>query len=409
MLDNPIIKFEHQTLKIGDHPSFKKKHWEALIKLNNDNEGNYFSIIPNGVRFNQFVGVIKVANCIIEILPKIDDSDGDENWQGLLTKMLQKCGNLKVQTSSEARLKKSNLNLVELYFENFLIEVERLIHNGLIKKYRINNGNVLALKGRLHFGQNIKRNLIHKERFYTSHIVYDVDHKLHQILAVAINIIDLLSKNSSILDKCKRVQFAFPECEKINVSEATFKSMKFDRKNSPYTRALELARLIILQYSPNITSGPENMISILFDMNKLWEDYVLRVLKETSPEGVKVLGERSKPFWGNNRLEPDIVLEKNNEVYIIDTKWKKPEKKAAIEDLRQVYAYGRYWKSKKVMLLYPGNKTFEIAEFQDNNSDKIIGYRSFVSVFSKENGENKLNKKMGKEIFDMFLNISKKK
>lgn len=403
MIKDTIIKFEHETLKIGDHPSFKRKHWHALIKLNNENEGNYFTIKPNGVKFNQFVGVIKVANCTIEILPKVDNGIGDNNWQGLLTKMLQKCGNLKVQTSSNAKLKKSNLNLIELYFEDFLNEVDTLIHKGLVKKYRINTGNILALKGRMHFSQNIKRNLVHKERFYTSHEVYDVDHKIHQILSVALNTIDLLSRNLSILDKCKRVRFAFPHCKKINVTELTFKSIAIDRKASPYLRALELARLIILEYSPNISSGKESMISILFDMNKLWEEYILKILREASPKGIKVLGKRSKLFWKSNRLEPDIILQKDNDIYIIDTKWKHPEKKTSIKDLRQVYAYGRYWKSSKVMLLYPGEKPIEYAEFKDDNDEKIMGYRSFVSVVSKQNGVLKINNNMAKEIYQMIL------
>ena len=403
MIKDTIVKFEHETLKIGDHPSFKRKHWQALIKLNNENDGNYFTIKPNGIKFNHFVGVIKVANCTIEILPKVDNGNGDNNWQGLLTKMLQKCGNLKVQTSSNAKLKKSNLNLIELYFEDFLNEVDTLIHNGLIKKYRINTGNILALKGRMHFSQNIKRNLVHKERFYTSHEVYDVDHKIHQILAVALNTIDLLSRNLSILDKLKRIQFAFPDCKKINVTELTFKNIRIDRKVSPYIRALELARLIILEYSPNISSGKESMISILFDMNKLWEEYVLKILKEASPKGVEVLGKRSKLFWKSNRLEPDIILQKDDDIYIIDTKWKHPEKKASIEDLRQIYAYGRYWKSDRVMLLYPGEKSMEYADFKDGNDNKIIGCRSFVSVVSNQNGNIELNENMAEEIFDMII------
>ena len=397
----PIIKFEHQTLKIGDYPNFKREHWNKLIKLNDENEGKYFSIIPNGVRFNQFVGVIKIDNCTIEILPKIDASDGESTWQELLTKMLQKCGRLKVQTFSESKLKKSNLNLIELYFEDFLNEVESLLNDGLIKKYRLFSGNVLALKGRLHFSQNIKMNLVHKERFYTSHEVYDVNHKIHQILSVALNIIDLLSRNSSILDKCKRVQYAFPECKKINVSETTLKSIKFDRKTSPYLRAIELARLIILRYSPNITSGSENMISILFDMNKLWEEYILKVLKDSSPAGVEVLGKKTKLFWKTNKLEPDIVLKKGEETYIIDTKWKKPEKAVEIQDLRQVYTYGKFWNSKKVMLLYPGNsQNYDSAEFEDDTKNKIRCYRYFGSVVSNNNGIAELNNKLGREIHE---------
>ena len=47
--------------------------------------------------------------------------------------------------------------------------------------------------------------------------------------------------------------------------------------------------------------------------------------------------------------------EENEETFIVDTKWKRPtNKSASIEDLRQMYAYGRYWDSDKLMLLYPG-------------------------------------------------------
>jgi len=161
-----------------------------------------------------------------------------------------------------------------------------------------------------------------------------------------------------------------------------------------------------LEYSPNISSGKESMISILFDMNKLWEEYVLKVLKESSPAGMKVLGKRSKLFWKSNRLEPDIVLQKNNEIYIIDTKWKHPNKKASIEDLRQIYAYGKYWKSNKVMLLYPGKKPLEFSKFEDDNDNEIIGYRTFVSVVSKQNGVIKLNDRMAHQIFDVISHLT---
>ena len=105
----------------------------------------------------------------------------------------------------------------------------------------------------------------------------------------------------------------------------------------------------------------------------------------------------------NHTLNLDIILQKDDDIYIIDTKWKHPEKKASIEDLRQVYAYGRYWKSNRVMLLYPGEKSMEYADFKDGNDNKIMGYRSFVSVVSEQNGVIKLNNNMAEEIFDMIL------
>jgi 5-methylcytosine-specific restriction enzyme subunit McrC len=59
--------------------------------------------------------------------------------------------------------------------------------------------------------------------------------------------------------------------------------------------------------------------------------------------------------------------------YVIDTKWKQPKNNAAsVNDLRQMYAYSRFWKSTKAMLLYPGqsiNKKFE--NYHNNKHDQM--------------------------------------
>ncbi|MDO7173715.1 5-methylcytosine restriction system specificity protein McrC [Mariniflexile sp. AS56] len=153
--------------------------------------------------------------------------------------------------------------------------------------------------------------------------------------------------------------------------------IQINRKTAPYERALELAKLIILNYSPDINKGEQKMIALLFDMNQLWEEYVLHQLRkyaQNNPEqNWTITGQESKTFYGSYRtIRPDIVLKRNGETIIIDTKWKRPKNKAAsIEDLRQMYAYARFWDTKKVMLLYPG-------EAYDS------GYNSYPNPFDPE-------------------------
>ena len=81
-----------------------------------------------------------------------------------------------------------------------------------------------------------------------------------------------------------------------------------------------------------------------------------RYAQKHPEEQWEVTGQSSKVFYGSTRtIRPDIVLKKGEETIIIDTKWKRPTNKAAsIEDLRQMYVYARFWKTNKVMLLYPG-------------------------------------------------------
>ena len=55
----------------------------------------------------------------------------------------------------------------------YIQEINKLLHIGLVKKYRKETNNVKALKGKLEFAGNIRKNLVHKERFYTTHQVYN--------------------------------------------------------------------------------------------------------------------------------------------------------------------------------------------------------------------------------------------
>ncbi|MDG1658662.1 MAG: restriction endonuclease [Crocinitomicaceae bacterium] len=376
---NQLDVYEHGRLII-DEEVFTRKHWKAFVKLNTVQDGAYFDVLHNGLKFKQYVGVLQVDGLLVHIHPKADKDDDDSRWKGVLLQMLKACGKVKAQTAGNARLKKQNINLLEVYFEYYLKEMEGLIHAGLVKKYRKETSNVKALKGKLEFAGNIRKNLVHKERFYTTHQVYDANHKLHQVLNHALEIVSQFTRATRLNDKCRRVQLAFPDVDMINPTAQNINAIKIDRKTAPYERALELAKFIILNYSPDINRGQQKMIALLFNMNELWEEYVLKMLKRYSREHPEkcwsVHGQESKRFYGSYRtIRPDIVLrrgdEENEETFVVDTKWKRPtNKSASIEDLRQMYAYGRFWDSDKLMLLYPGELYDSGYEHYPNKHDQ---------------------------------------
>ena len=408
-----ITVYEHDRLTT-DHASFKTRHLNALLKLNEYHNFDYFDPIPNGVKFKQYVGIIQVDGLSIEILPKSDKDDSSADWKGLLLQMLKACGHLKASSVGAANVKRQHLNLLEVYFELYLTEIESLIHRGLVKKYRKNTGNVKALKGKLEFAGNIRYNLVHKERFYTTHQVYDRDHLLHQTLAYALEILEQFSKGSYLFDRCKRVLLNFPETSPLKVTKKQIEGIVLNRKTAPYNQALELARLIILNYSPDISTGREKMISLLFDMNRLWEEFILiQIRKELAGTSYSVKGQDSQTFIGSNYLKPDVVIqhdEDSKKVYIIDTKWKRPtNQSSSISDLRQMYTYNRFWNAKKAMLLYPGEsknnsfKPFETEDFfRDNDQTTSITHlckSGFVSILDEN---NKLSDTIGKQVLDLL-------
>lgn len=396
MLNHSIISvFEHQRLYVGES-GFKQVHLDALLKLNELHDGNYFEPISKGIKFNQYVGVIQVNGLTIEINPKADKDDEDYKWKGVLLKMLKSCGKLNAKSLGGANVKRQHLNLLEVYFELYLLELDVLIRKGFIKQYRNQTNNTKALKGKLEFAGHIQKNVIHKERFYTTHQVYDTNHFLHQVLQKALSIVDQFTKGTRLYDVTKRVLLNFPKTFSQNITIQQLNSLKLDRKSQHYQSALEIARLIILNYSPDISSGNEKMLSLLFDMNELWETYILKQLQKACiGTDIKVSGQESKSFWGANRLRPDVVLRKGDQTYIIDTKWKRPKNNtASISDLRQMYAYCRFWDAEKALLLYPGedrDNNFKIYQTDDYLRDEAHNHSQithqckigFVSVLDK--------------------------
>jgi len=404
-----IQVFEHSFLSIGEK-GFETHHFVALSKLNSLHEYQYFDLKHNGVVFKQFVGVIQVDNLTIEILPKTDryeseDKDSKTKWRDVLLEMLKVTRKLKIQQVGQANVSRQSIHLLDIYFEWFLSEVQLLIQQGLIKQYYKETSNVKALKGKLEFAGHIQKNLVHKERFYTTHQVYDKDHLIHQILGQALDIIAHLSKGTYLYSKCKTVQLNFPEVKESRANESTFSKVPKSRKTAPYETALSIARMIILNYAPNISSGSEKMLALLFDMNNLWEEYVLvRIKQAAQGTGIEVHGQNSKSFWNGIKIRPDIVLEKDNKVaLIIDTKWKNiDDSTPSTHDLRQMYVYNEYWKSTRSLLLYP------------SNSNSLNDFRSFVQIkedlnhqcglgrISILNNEGKLDESIGKHLVDLL-------
>lgn len=399
-----IQVFEYQKLKYDDNSSFKKHHFDSMVLYNEKNQNKYFTIVHKGVLFNSYVGVIQIGGLTIEILPKADRNDMTDKdaWQSVLLNMLKVCKHIAIDNVSETNLKKRYNSILDIYFEMYLNEIENLVKRGLIKKYRRVQSNQLALKGKLVFSHNIQKNLIHKERFFCEHQVYDKDHLIHQVLLKGLLILENLLGNE-LKDKLNRLLFEFQDYQELKVNKTHFDKIKNDRKSAPYGRALDIAKMIILNYSPNLNSGNENMLTLLFDMNKLWEEYIYRIIQKHKPEGYEVSFQNSDKFWEHKTIRPDIVItSKGKEKFVIDTKWKIVDSNnPSDDDLKQMFTYNLHWETEKSMLLYPKinqeDSDFGIYHYNDLKKKCKLG---FVNVLH----QNKLreNKDIVIEILSKY-------
>lgn len=396
-----IQVFEYQKLRYDDSGIFRKHHFDAMVKFNELQQNKYFTIIHKGIRFGNYVGVIQIGGLTIEILPKADNNENaDKNlWQNILLNMLKVCKHIQVESISETQLKKRYHSILDVYFELYLNEVERLVKKGMIKKYRKNQSNQNALKGKLLFAQNIQQNLVHKERFYCEHQVYDKNHLLHQILYKGLLVLKTFV-NDSLKDKLNRLLFEFQDFENINIQKKHFDKIIIDRKNHDYQKAIDIAKIIILNYSPSLNYGNENLLTLLFDMNALWEEYIFRILQKHKTDEMEVSFQNSDKFWENKRIRPDIVLKTKDDIFVIDTKWKIIEaNNPSDDDLKQMFVYNLHWKAEKTLLLYPKTNQIDsnFGTFHFDNLGKKCKL-GFVDITNEMTIKN--SKIVAKEIFE---------
>jgi 5-methylcytosine-specific restriction enzyme subunit McrC len=145
----------------------------------------------------------------------------------------------------------------------------------------------------------------------------------------------------------------------IRATEQTFARIRPDRKTQPYQTALNLSRLLLLGYRADVRGGGDHVLSILFDMNALFEAFIFRQLKAVENDTLRVERQQSTYFWANKRVRPDILIRQRDEQggevnYIVDTKWKVLETlQPADDDLKQMYVYNQYYRAAKSVLLYP--------------------------------------------------------
>jgi len=369
-----ITVFEHQSVKLNqviDGIEFNSTMLKALQSYYGDNGVPYFTLIHNGVKFNEYVGVIQVGKTIIEVLPKADNSqkgaDEKRKWRDILIDMLFAAGFFEIHAPSISSLKVRHNSILDLYFEIFIKEVEYLLHNGLAKQYRKKEGNVSALKGNIQFGKHIQQNIIHQERFYVRYTTYDVEHELHFIIFKTIKLLKQINTNNQLHSRIGALLLHFPEMPDIKVNETTFQKISFNRKTQTYKNAIEISKLLLLQYHPDVRNGTNNVLALMVDMNRLWEQFVFVSLRKHKSMLTTITAQASKYFWKpetgyRSKIKSDIVVNKNTDnCIVLDTKWKNLNGyNPTSDDLRQMYVYHEYFSATRVALVYPGTVTSKL-------------------------------------------------
>ena len=364
--------------------------------LKNSDENAPFLRIASGVggKFVQarnYVGVLQTKSGLtIEILPKIADKNDAERSKAVFIKMLRTLKNFPFKSSNLASLKTQNLPLLEIFISMFLCELEALVKKGIKSDYMALEENINFLKGKLNINEQIKRNSIHKERFYVGYSEFLSDIKINRIIKTTLKFLYKKSNSSKNQQKIRELLFIFDEVLECEDYKNFFAKLVMNRQVKHYEQTLLWCKIFLLNNSFTPHKGDDLAFALLFDMNALFESYVGNFIKKSFPGTIlqhseKHLVEEPKSF----KLRPDIFLKGK---FIADTKWKIVSSRDDISqaDLYQLYAYGKKHECSNLYLIYPKIEGIKQDFMKFGYDDEMLLEILYFNLEKDENNENLL-------------------
>ena len=355
-----------------------------------------FSWGDDSTRTTQWVGVIQMPGLQVEVLPKVDEADDDQVRRNLLY-MLAVAGQVPVRDRDIARLASRKAPLSETLAAIFADRLRRELLRGPERAYMRREENLRRFKGKLLVAQQTLRNAAHRERFFCRFDEFSEDTLMNRIFRAACRVLLDSTHTPSTQDRLRHCLLLLDDVEDVFVHDELFDQITITRQNERFADVLRFCRLILQERSPTVRSGSERSFSLLFDMNRVFEDFVAAFLKKqviTHLDGYRLypqaknqrlhLMKSTSGGQGVLPLRPDLLIEAGSQRFVLDTKWKQLSGEGArggvgTDDLYQLYAYTRRYECRRSVLLYPQVNGAKCRDFAIVDTSKQVGVR-FVNL-----------------------------
>lgn len=324
------------------------------------------------ITIKNYVGLIQLKNGYqIQVLPKINFSSSkdvcNEDTKRIFLKMLRSMKDFPSKVFNDANLKIDQMNLYEIFINMYLQEVRRLIKHGIKSAYISKEDNNNFLKGKLLTRQHIRKNIIHKERFYVSYDEFHPNRPENKLIKSTLFKLQKLTTSPKNSKEIKQLLTAFETVDLSSNYSLDFSKIQINRNTKDYEVLMKWSRVFLFNKSFTTFSGSSSSRALLFPMERVFESYIAQQIKKVLiPEGWQVFTQAKGHylFTSPNKcfaLKPDIVCRYGDKTIIMDTKWKNIDKSKknnygiSQSDMYQMYAYSKKYKASDVWLLYPLN------------------------------------------------------
>lgn len=361
---------EPKTITLREYEKFAydrigEKGVRRLERAANVTGARVFDFHLDHARARQYVGVVKSGQHTVQILPKVHDQQKDS--LGYLLSLLHYTRKLRIHPGDVTGFDKLGGSFLEVWIRHFATELNRLLRTQYKQRYVEIEERSSFLRGKLLTERELNGKATIHARYACRYEIFTPDHLLNRTLKFCNHL--LLSQTRSPVSRR-----TLRENDTLLI-DVTYKPVRpeeldritLDRLNRSYEPILDLCRLLLANSTLDLRAGRISQLAIVFDMDKLFEEFVAEFLRHhadeiTVGEGSKLRSAVPKKsigrLFGELRMAPDLALtDVDGGKILLDTKNKDLPVGGtpAREDLYQMYAYGTAGEDAYagIILLYP--------------------------------------------------------
>lgn len=341
------------------------------------------------LRLDSHVGVIQTpCGTTIEILPKHLEDAGPaavKAGRSLLRRLICSMLDMSARDAGEASLETFAAPMSEWVAERFLAELDNVVRRGIRFHYQRVEEEQSSLRGQLNLMAQLRQPPGRAHRFCTRHDIFTPDRAENRLIRSTLDLVRDHSRSPDNWRMAHELGLRLADLPPSLDVESDFRNWSDDRLVAHYAPLRPWCELLLRHAVPMALHGRARGLSLLFPMEKLFERHVAACLRRQLLPGCRLRTPAASHWLCEHqdgsifRLEPDILVQRNERTWLLDAKWKlldedRRNNKYGLSqsDFYQLFAYGQKYLggTGHMALVYPrtSNLNGPLAPFEFSKS-----------------------------------------
>ena len=359
-------------------------NWLASLS-NQSGSGRFITFEkPNCLKLHSYVGYLQSPSGEgIEVLPKTSSSTQQDtkNSRAVLCKMLYSALHLPYKEAHSATLNRMDLPIHEWIYNQFLTHLNKLVASGLRFDYLRIEEESRYIRGQLDITAQQRQPAGRAHLFHIKHDIYHPNRIENRLIKTALDYIQSHCRTHENWRQANELSHILAPITPLARPLSLIPKWVDSKILHNYQAIKPWCVLILEKMNPHFQKGLHQGISLLFPMERLFEEHVAVCLKRQlkSPWSLKTqaaseymieaIAEQTLSNKNRFQLKPDLLVSYLSQPRcVMDTKWKLLDSldsqnnfNISQSDIYQMFAYGHKYLngSSDLVLIYPKHIHFE--------------------------------------------------